>query len=77
VARRRSDACDAKATFQVVVRAGYAGDVITPKQPRGEVVGDMTKMLKCLRKLPQNRKVISHPRQVCQISFPDLLPGVL
>ena len=63
--------------LQVVVRAGQAYDVITPKQPCGEVVGDRTKMLKCFHKLPQSSKVIFHLRQVCQIPFLDLLTAVL
>ena len=47
------------------------------KQPRSEIVGDVAKVLKCLRKRPQSSKIIPHPRQMGQIPFPDTLPGVL
>jgi hypothetical protein len=47
------------------------------KQPCSEVVGDMAKVLKCLHKWSQISKVLFHLRQVSQIPFPDILPGIL
>lgn len=71
------DTCDPKTVLQIIVGTRQVRDVITVKQPCGEIVGDVAKVLKRLRKLSQSSKVISHPRQVGQILFLDLLTAVL
>lgn len=71
------DACDSETVLQVIVRAGQSCDVITAKQPCGEVVGGVAKMLKRLHKRPQSSKVIPHPCQMSQIPFANPLPQVL
>ena len=49
---------------------------MTAKQPRGEIVGNMAKMLKCLRQWSQNDEVLPHMGQVCQVLFSDVLTTV-
>ena len=71
------DARDPETVLQFIVGARQAREVITLKQSRSEVVCDVAKMLKCLRKWSQSGKIISHPRQVCQIPFSNVLTGVL
>ena len=63
--------------LQVIVRAGQPLDVITVKEPGCEVLGDVAKVLTCLRKRPESGKIIPHPRQVCQIPFSNVLTAVL
>lgn len=71
------DARDPETVLQIIVGAWQAREIITVKQPRCEVLGEVAKMLKCLCKRPQRSKAIPHPRQVRQIPFPDALTRVL
>ncbi len=63
--------------LQVIVGARQPRDIITPKQPCGEVVGDVTKMLKSLHKWPQSGEIVPHLDKESQIPFPDVLTRVL
>ena len=71
------DACDSETVLQIIVGTRQPFDVITLKDPCSEVVGDVAKMLKRLRKRPQRSKIIPHPCQMSQILFLDLLTAVL
>src|SRR5579871_998943 len=71
------DPGDPKAVLQVIVGTWQAHDVITPKQSHGEIVGDVTKMFKRLRKRSQRCKIIPYLCQMSKILFLDMLTAVL
>lgn len=71
------NACHAETMLQIIVGARETRDVITLKQPHGEVLSDVAKVLKRLRKRPQSQEVLPHLCQMRQVLFANPLPGIL
>ena len=71
------DARNAETLLQIIVGTRETSDVLAAEQPRGEIVGDVAKVLKGFYERPQRREVLPHLLQVRQIAFSNPLAGLL
>jgi hypothetical protein len=71
------DAGHSKAMLQFIIGPRQALNVITVKETRSKVVGNVTKMLKRAVKRPQRGDLVAHLHKESQIPFPDALTCVL